>query len=154
MPRKARPDGETYEQVARERKSELRREVRGALSAMQEQLLSLATTDAERAIVAQEYLQQHTGGSKVGETVMGTWANIRLRALEALQRQRPRPLNRTDLAGHLGLTLPRVDQILAPAAGGSRQEANRSGAVRRAPDGGPVGRPSTTKPTDGREDQP
>jgi hypothetical protein len=150
MPRKPRPAVETYEQVSRERKSELRRDVRGALSEMQATLLALAADDAERAIVAQEYLQQHTAGSKIGETVMGTWSDIRLRALKAL---RSRGLKPTDLAGHLGLTLTRIDQILAPGAGRSRQVANASAAVRRAPEGGPVGRPATTsKDSDTSED--
>ncbi len=149
MPRKPRPAVETYEHVTRERKSELRREVRGELSTLQERLMSLAKDDAERAIVAQEYVQQHVAGSKVGSTVMGTWSDFRLRALEALQRG---GLKRSDLAGHLGLTPPRVDQILAPSIGRSRQEANASAAVRRAPEGGPVGRPTTTTDVDATAD--
>jgi hypothetical protein len=138
MPRKPRPAVETYEHVSRERKSALRREVRGQLSAAQERLMALAADDAERAIVAQEYLQQHTAGSKVGETVMGTWSDLRLRALKALKARGLKP---ADLAGHLGLTLTRIGQILAPSTGRSRQAANASAAVRRAPEGGPVGRP-------------
>lgn len=138
MARKARPAIETYEQVSQERKGELRSAVLSELGAIRTRLMALASNDAERAIVAQEYLQQHTAGSKVDATVMGHWSDSRLVTLEALQQC---GLTRTDLAGHLGLTLPRVGQILMPTTGGSRQEANRSGAVRRAPEGGPVGRP-------------
>lgn len=149
MPRKPYVVVETYAHVSRERKSALRRAVRGELTATQERLMALAKDDAERAIVAQEYLQQHTAGSKIGSTVMGTWSDFRLRALKALQSN---GLKVVDLAGHLGLTLTRIEQILAPSTGRSRQTANASAAVRRAPEGGPVGRPATTTEADATAD--